>query len=194
MVADPKKGSKMYGLKSYIEYQITPSVSIQLLLEVKAEVILHPLCVFVILWRWICRTQTAQSITDTNTLTGCTRDYWTSLVQQFQSPLYQTNKWPVSTPLDVKLWSTEGKKNKCRVICFCGLFQGDLRKSSLRCAWSDCRAGWPGCAGIQLFPTVKFSRLSSRTRMRRCVFLLHLFFLLLWFLEMNWEINVTCKS
>lgn len=39
MVADPKKGSKMYGLKSYIEYQITPSVSIQLLLEVKAEVI-----------------------------------------------------------------------------------------------------------------------------------------------------------
>lgn len=27
MVADPKKGSKMYGLKSYIEYQITPSVS-----------------------------------------------------------------------------------------------------------------------------------------------------------------------
>uniref|UniRef100_A0A674MJB0 Sorting nexin n=1 Tax=Takifugu rubripes TaxID=31033 RepID=A0A674MJB0_TAKRU len=25
MVADPKKGSKMYGLKSYIEYQITPS-------------------------------------------------------------------------------------------------------------------------------------------------------------------------
>lgn len=39
MVADPKKGSKMYGLKSYIEYQITPSVSTQLLLEVKAEVI-----------------------------------------------------------------------------------------------------------------------------------------------------------
>lgn len=39
MVADPKKGSKMYGLKSYIEYQITPSVSIQLPLEVKAEVI-----------------------------------------------------------------------------------------------------------------------------------------------------------
>lgn len=27
VVADPKKGSKMYGLKSYIEYQITPSVS-----------------------------------------------------------------------------------------------------------------------------------------------------------------------
>lgn len=29
LVADPKKGSKMYGLKSYIEYQITPNVSIQ---------------------------------------------------------------------------------------------------------------------------------------------------------------------
>ncbi len=29
VVADPKKGSKMYGLKSYIEYQITPSVSLQ---------------------------------------------------------------------------------------------------------------------------------------------------------------------
>lgn len=29
VVADPKKGSKMYGLKSYIEYQVTPSVSIQ---------------------------------------------------------------------------------------------------------------------------------------------------------------------
>lgn len=28
VVADPKKGSKMYGLKSYIEYQITPNVSI----------------------------------------------------------------------------------------------------------------------------------------------------------------------
>ncbi|XP_012692184.1 sorting nexin-9a [Clupea harengus] len=27
MVADPKKGSKMYGLKSYIEYQITPSTT-----------------------------------------------------------------------------------------------------------------------------------------------------------------------
>ncbi len=27
VVADPKKGSKMYGLKSYIEYQITPNVS-----------------------------------------------------------------------------------------------------------------------------------------------------------------------
>lgn len=39
MVADPKKGSKMYGLKSYIEYQITPSVSIKLRLGVKAEVI-----------------------------------------------------------------------------------------------------------------------------------------------------------
>lgn len=29
VVADPKKGSKMYGLKSYIEYQITPNVSVQ---------------------------------------------------------------------------------------------------------------------------------------------------------------------
>lgn len=29
IVADPKKGSKMYGLKSYIEYQITPNVSMQ---------------------------------------------------------------------------------------------------------------------------------------------------------------------
>lgn len=28
VVADPKKGSKMYGLKSYIEYQLTPNVSI----------------------------------------------------------------------------------------------------------------------------------------------------------------------
>uniref|UniRef100_A0A4W6D3C2 Sorting nexin n=1 Tax=Lates calcarifer TaxID=8187 RepID=A0A4W6D3C2_LATCA len=27
VVADPKKGSKMYGLKSYIEYQITPSTT-----------------------------------------------------------------------------------------------------------------------------------------------------------------------
>ncbi|KAI7804531.1 sorting nexin-9a [Triplophysa rosa] len=27
MVADPKKGSKMYGLKSYIEYQITPNTT-----------------------------------------------------------------------------------------------------------------------------------------------------------------------
>lgn len=29
VVADPKKGSKMYGLKSYIEYQVTPNVSTQ---------------------------------------------------------------------------------------------------------------------------------------------------------------------
>lgn len=28
VVADPKKGSKLYGLKSYIEYQITPNVSV----------------------------------------------------------------------------------------------------------------------------------------------------------------------
>ena len=28
VVADPKKGSKMYGLKSYIEYQVTPNVSL----------------------------------------------------------------------------------------------------------------------------------------------------------------------
>lgn len=28
VVADPRKGSKMYGLKSYIEYQLTPTVSI----------------------------------------------------------------------------------------------------------------------------------------------------------------------
>lgn len=27
VVADPKKGTKMYGLKSYIEYQVTPTVS-----------------------------------------------------------------------------------------------------------------------------------------------------------------------
>lgn len=27
IVADPKKGSKMYGLKSYIEYQLTCTVS-----------------------------------------------------------------------------------------------------------------------------------------------------------------------
>ncbi|KPP69983.1 sorting nexin-9-like, partial [Scleropages formosus] len=27
LVADPKKGSKMYGLKSYIEYQVTPSTT-----------------------------------------------------------------------------------------------------------------------------------------------------------------------
>lgn len=26
VVADPRKGSKMYGLKSYIEYQLTPTV------------------------------------------------------------------------------------------------------------------------------------------------------------------------
>lgn len=25
VVADPRKGSKMYGLKSYIEYQLTPT-------------------------------------------------------------------------------------------------------------------------------------------------------------------------
>lgn len=29
VVADPRKGSKMYGLKSYIEYQLTPTVSIK---------------------------------------------------------------------------------------------------------------------------------------------------------------------
>lgn len=28
VVADPKKGSKMYGLKSYIEYQLTCTVSV----------------------------------------------------------------------------------------------------------------------------------------------------------------------
>lgn len=32
VVADPKKGSKMYGLKSYIEYQITPNVSVIIIL------------------------------------------------------------------------------------------------------------------------------------------------------------------
>lgn len=30
VVADPRKGSKMYGLKSYIEYQLTPTVSTEL--------------------------------------------------------------------------------------------------------------------------------------------------------------------
>lgn len=33
VVADPKKGSKMYGLKSYIEYQITPNVSNESLIK-----------------------------------------------------------------------------------------------------------------------------------------------------------------
>lgn len=31
VVADPRKGSKMYGLKSYIEYQLTPTVSIHVI-------------------------------------------------------------------------------------------------------------------------------------------------------------------
>lgn len=35
VVADPKKGTKMYGLKSYIEYQVTPSVSIQVIKSTK---------------------------------------------------------------------------------------------------------------------------------------------------------------
>lgn len=30
MVADPKRGTKLYGLKSYIEYQITPNVSVHI--------------------------------------------------------------------------------------------------------------------------------------------------------------------
>lgn len=30
IIADPKKESKMYGLKSFIEYQITPNVRIPL--------------------------------------------------------------------------------------------------------------------------------------------------------------------
>ena len=30
VVADPKKGTKLYGLKSYIEYQVTPNVSLAL--------------------------------------------------------------------------------------------------------------------------------------------------------------------
>lgn len=29
VIADPKKESKLYGLKSFIEYQITPNVSLQ---------------------------------------------------------------------------------------------------------------------------------------------------------------------
>ena len=28
VVADPKKGTKMYGLKSYIEYQVSPNVRV----------------------------------------------------------------------------------------------------------------------------------------------------------------------
>lgn len=28
VVADPKKGTKMYGLKSYIEYHVIPNVSV----------------------------------------------------------------------------------------------------------------------------------------------------------------------
>lgn len=91
VVADPKKGSKMYGLKSYIEYQITPSVSIQLLCP-SFSFGIKPPDVLVIPLFWICRTQTDPSITDTSTLTGCTRDYWTSLVLPFQSLLYRTSK------------------------------------------------------------------------------------------------------
>ena len=40
VVADPRKGSKMYGLKSYIEYQLTPTVSTR---GIKSRVVLPPL-------------------------------------------------------------------------------------------------------------------------------------------------------
>ncbi len=33
VVADPKKGSKMYGFKSYIEYQVIPTVSTETLMS-----------------------------------------------------------------------------------------------------------------------------------------------------------------
>lgn len=53
VVADPKKGSKMYGLKSYIEYQITPSVSTRLGAKLQPRIFSSPMTkpphVFVIL-------------------------------------------------------------------------------------------------------------------------------------------------
>lgn len=72
---------------------------------------------------------------------------------------------------DPTLWTTYKAQRKTHgvdTLSLSGLFQGDLKKSLLRCAWSGCRAGWPGCAGIRLFAAVKYSRLSSPTRMRRC--------------------------
>ena len=120
MVADPKKGSKMYGLKSYIEYQITPSVSQTLFtchiliffnsfysyiykkkcspkVDMKNEyahyILSGVVCMHVCMYAFpFSRPQTELSTTDTNTLTGCTRDYWKSLAQQSLSPACQTSK------------------------------------------------------------------------------------------------------
>lgn len=72
VVADPKKGSKMYGLKSYIEYQITPNVS---LFETPFIIILGFCHYLAKLSEFFFRLQTDRSITDTNTLTGYMRGW-----------------------------------------------------------------------------------------------------------------------
>lgn len=71
MVADPKKGSKMYGLKSYIEYQITPNVSFSHHLHTAGQMMNEFLDSY--MTSSVCRAQTGRSTTDTSTSTGCTR-------------------------------------------------------------------------------------------------------------------------
>lgn len=126
LVADPKKGSKMYGLKSYIEYQITPNVSISLSEFIAQLPALTASC-------WCFRPQTDPSITDTSILIGCTRGSWTNLVQRSPSRLYQTSRWRVSDWIcqrrmqDFCLKEVNAVK-VCGVFCTPGRFEEEFIK------------------------------------------------------------------
>lgn len=117
VVADPKKGSKMYGLKSYIEYQLTCTVSAYQRHFVRRTLRMSQIPLWLsghhveqlnsIDWCECCnkhfgrhnqelclfyRTLIDLSTTDINTLTGYTNVSWSSLDQPFQFHRFQTNK------------------------------------------------------------------------------------------------------
>lgn len=78
VVADPKKGSKMYGLKSYIEYQLTPTVSTT---RTASPQLASPL--YRMTWpletspsSLVSRTRTDQSTTGISISTGCMSVSW----------------------------------------------------------------------------------------------------------------------
>lgn len=79
----------------------------------------------------VCRPQTARSITDTSTLIGCMRGCWTNSGQPSPSPLYQTNRWQVSTRLcDRQL--QDKKKIVSRNCLFCLSFLGRFEEEFIK--------------------------------------------------------------
>lgn len=95
VVADPKKGSKMYGLKSYIEYQVTPTVSTGTCWNTAELLLVSPSGVH----GMTCfrRPQTSLSITGTSISIGYMKDFWINSARRYPFPASLTSRWQVST-------------------------------------------------------------------------------------------------